>query len=252
MARFVFVHGAFMGAWCWDEVAALLRARGHRADVLDLPGAGEDRAPPESVTLDACAGRVCSVLAQGEAAILVGHSLGGVVVTQAAARCGRHVERLIYLAAFVPAHGQTGRLGGDSDGERLRRRLVVTGDPPVATLPAAAARAVLFSRCDAATARRAAARLTPQPAAVSGTPVDLRGLPTVPRSYLVCTADAAIDPALQRRIARDAGCAIAEIDADHSPFLSAPRELCARLLTLATAAPAATPAAETRSSSNNA
>jgi pimeloyl-ACP methyl ester carboxylesterase len=245
MARFVFVHGAFMGAWCWDEVAALLRARGHRADVLDLPGAGEDATPPEAVTLESCIGRVCSVLAQGGEAILVGHSLGGVAVTAAAARCGRQVKRLVYIAAFVPAHGQTGRLVGDSDGERLRRRLVVTGDPPVATLPAAVAREVLFPQCDEVTARRAATRLTPQPTAVSGTPVNLHSMSAAPRSYLVCTGDSAIDPALQRRIARDAGCEIDEIDADHSPFLSAPRELCARLLTLATAGQATGVSAET-------
>jgi pimeloyl-ACP methyl ester carboxylesterase len=113
MARFVFVHGAFMGAWCWDEVAALLRARGHRADVPDLPGAGEDPTPPGEVTLESCVARVCAVLARGEPAILVGHSLGGVTVTAAAARCGRHVARLVYIAAFVPAHGQTGRLAGE-------------------------------------------------------------------------------------------------------------------------------------------
>ena len=80
MARFVFVHGAFMGAWCWDEVAALLRARGHRADVLDLPGAGEDATPPEAVTLESCIGRVCSVLAQGgEGSVKLGDGfkLGG-------------------------------------------------------------------------------------------------------------------------------------------------------------------------------
>jgi pimeloyl-ACP methyl ester carboxylesterase len=248
VARFVFVHGAFMGAWCWNEVAALLRARGHRADVLDLPGAGKDTTPPGEVTLKSCVGRVCSVLAQGGAATLVGHSLGGVAVTQAAARCGRQVERLVYIAAFVPAHGQTGRLAGDSDGERLRRRLVLTGEPPVATLPEAAAREVLFPRCDEATARWAAARLTPQPASLSGTPVDLRGMPAVPRSYIVCTGDTAIDPVLQRRMARDTGCEIAEIDTDHSPFLSAPRELCARLLTVATAAQAAVASAEIRSS----
>jgi pimeloyl-ACP methyl ester carboxylesterase len=230
MARYVLVHGAFMGAWCWDEVATLLSRAGHRVDAIDLPGAGDDPAPPGRVTLRSCVDRVCSVLACGPPAILVGHSLGGVVITAAAARSGPLIERLGYVAAFVPAHGESGRAtADDADGERLRRRLTVAGDPPVVTVPPAAARELLFSRCDGATAERAIARLRPHPAAVSGTPVDLRGVPTVPRHYLVCTGDQAIDPARQRQIAVSGGCAVTEIDADHCPFLSAPVELSAAL-----------------------
>lgn len=236
MARYVLVHGAFMGAWCWEDIAARLRREGHRVDAIDLPGSGDDPAPPGRVTLGSCVDRLCSILAQGPPAILVGHSLGGVVTTAATARSGPLIERLVYVAAFVPAHGQSGLAAGeaadDAGGERLRRRLIVTSDPPVATVPPAAARELLFSRCRAAPAERAIARLRPHPVAVSGTPVDLRGAPAIPRDYLLCTADQAIGPALQRKIAASGGCEVTEIDADHCPFLSAPRELSAALATV--------------------
>lgn len=51
MADFLLIHGAWHGAWCWREVAARFEVRGHTATAIDLPGHGEDRSPPESVTL---------------------------------------------------------------------------------------------------------------------------------------------------------------------------------------------------------
>src|ERR1035441_10945961 len=107
MARILLVHGAFGGAWCWEPVMPGLRAAGHDVQALDLPGDGEDQTPLAQVTLDAYARRVCGALASGEPAVLVGHSMGGIVVTQAAARSPQHVAALIYVAAFLPADGQS-------------------------------------------------------------------------------------------------------------------------------------------------
>ena len=81
MARFVLVHGAFGGAWCWEPVVAALEAAGHTVEALDLPGGGDDRTPVEEITLESCAGRVREVLdSRPEPAVLVGLSMGGVVV----------------------------------------------------------------------------------------------------------------------------------------------------------------------------
>ncbi len=107
MARIVLVHGAFAGAWCWEPVLPGLRAAGHEVEAIDLPGSGEDPTPVSEVSLDAYAERVCGVLARGRPAVLVGHSMGGMVVTQAAARCPEHVAALVYVAAFLPGDGQS-------------------------------------------------------------------------------------------------------------------------------------------------
>ena len=61
MARFVLVHGAFGGAWCWERVVPLLEAAGHAVQTLDLPGSGEDQTPVEEITMQSCAERVCDV-----------------------------------------------------------------------------------------------------------------------------------------------------------------------------------------------
>ena len=47
--EYVLVHGACHGAWCWDEVAARLRAKGHRVVTLDLPGHGRRAAEVRAV-----------------------------------------------------------------------------------------------------------------------------------------------------------------------------------------------------------
>ena len=63
MARFVLVHGAFGGAWCWEPVIGLLEAAGHTVETLDLPGGGGDGTPVEEVTLESCVDaclRACS------------------------------------------------------------------------------------------------------------------------------------------------------------------------------------------------
>jgi pimeloyl-ACP methyl ester carboxylesterase len=99
MARFVLVHGAFGGAWCWEAAVGPLEAAGHSVEAIDLPGSGDDPTPPEQVTLDGYAARVCEVLAKGEPAVLVGRSMGGVAVTEAALRCPDRITEVVELDA---------------------------------------------------------------------------------------------------------------------------------------------------------
>ena len=89
MSTFVLVHGAFHGAWCWYKVIAGLEAAGHRAIAPDLPGHGLDRTPMETCTLDRYVSTVVAAIeAAEEPVVLVGHSLGGVTVSQGAEHVG--------------------------------------------------------------------------------------------------------------------------------------------------------------------
>jgi pimeloyl-ACP methyl ester carboxylesterase len=241
MARFVLIHGAFGGSWSWQTMADRLREAGHEATAIDLPGHGTDTTPLDQVDLDAYADRVCEVLPQGPPALLAGQSMGGMVITQAAARCPEHVAALVYVAAFAPQEGQSlleiTQLP-EAAGDQVQANLVVEGDPPIATLPVAAAPEVLYNCAEPERARWAAQQLGPQPVAAFAQPLRVgdraEAFAALPRAYVTCLQDRAIMPAVQRRMYIAAGCdPVIEIDTDHAPWLSRPDELFAALTRIA-------------------
>jgi pimeloyl-ACP methyl ester carboxylesterase len=240
MARFVLVHGAFGGAWSWEPVVAPLEAAGHTVETLDLPGGGEDTTPLEEITLDSCSARVCEVLARSpEPAVLVGYSMGGAVVTEAAGRCPERIASLVFVAAFMPAGGQSlldlTQLP-EGQGDQIQANLVVEGDPPLASLSAEATAAAVYNCCPPEAVERAVARRRPQAVAVFATPVgvDDELLASIPRSYVLTKQDNSIPVALQRRMIAEHPCRrVVELDTDHAPQLSATAELVAALDELA-------------------
>jgi len=98
----VLVHGSNLSAACWDPVLTHLAAP---AVAVDLPGRGDRPADILTVTLDQCVEAVVETANQGgfDRFILVGHSLGGVVVTEVASRYPGRVSGLIYIGALIPA-----------------------------------------------------------------------------------------------------------------------------------------------------
>jgi pimeloyl-ACP methyl ester carboxylesterase len=247
MARFLLVHGAMGGAWCWEPVLPGLRAAGHEARAIDLPGAGADTTPVAEVTLDRYADAICDALAEWAPAaptLLAGHSMGGMAITQAAGRLGAHPgvdpERLvglIYISAFLPQPGQSlldiTRLP-EAAGDAVQANLVIDGDPPVATMPPAAAPEALYHCCTAEQVAWALPRRRAQPVIPFTEPFrpgeDTAAFDALPRAYVSCLQDRAVRPAVQRRMYTTAGCdPVIEIDTDHSPWLSATVELVAAL-----------------------
>lgn len=241
MARFVLVHGAFAAASCWEPLVAELEAAGHTVRAIDLPGSGEDDTPLAEVTLDAYARRVCEVLGEEpEPPVLVGHSMGGMVITQAAARCPERVASLVYICAFLPQDGQslldlTRLPEGASD--ELQANMVIEGDPPTASLSYEVSRSAEYAECSAQDAAWAFPQIRPQPVVPFAQPVQIPdgALDGIPRAYVLCTRDRSIPPALQRRMVAENGIDdVIEIDADHSPMLSRTKELAAAVDQLVT------------------
>ncbi|MGV9798008.1 alpha/beta fold hydrolase [Mycobacterium sp. NPDC003449] len=110
MTTFVLVPGACHGGWYFDELAAGLRAAGHRVLALTLTGVAErSHLAHAGVNLET---HIADVLAELAAhrltdAVLVGHSYGGMVITAVADRVPQQVDSLIYLDAFVPDDGDS-------------------------------------------------------------------------------------------------------------------------------------------------
>ncbi len=228
MARIVLVHGAFHEKSCWDGAKASLESRGHRVETLDLPGHGADTTPLEQVTLQAYADRVVEQLkSDSEPAVLVGHSMGGMVVTQAAddfLSGGGELNQVIYASAFLPEDGQSlVDLAGlpEGAGDMVQANVQVSGEPPIGVLATEHAIAAFYGECDPAVALAAAERLGPQPILAFVMPVSIDNSRQVTRRYVITGKDKALPTALQRRLAQHASIVeVAEIDTDHSAFLS--------------------------------
>jgi pimeloyl-ACP methyl ester carboxylesterase len=230
MSHFVLVHGAWHGAWCWHKVVARLEARGHTVLAPDLPGHGIDQTPRGSVTLDDYATRVCETLGRcAEPAILVGHSMGGMVVSQAAERRPDRVRRLVYLAAFLPADGRSLFDESASMSESLvAPNIEAREEEGVALFSTARLREAFYADCSDDDIALARALLVPQALAPLATPVSLteQAFGGVDRAYIEAGEDRAITLDAQRRMQQTWPCSsVHTLASSHSPFFSCPDEL---------------------------
>lgn len=232
-AEVLLVHGAWHGGWCFDQVVALLTAAGVPVIAPDLPGHGGD---PEPFTdLHGDAERVTAFLDQMSEVVLLGHSYGGAVITEA----GVHpaVRHLVYLSALALDHGETCSAAAveESTGishhgrPNLSKSMLIHDDNLSTLLPDAAD--CLYQDCSAADITWAMARLGPQPMLNLSQEPRAVAWRAKPSTYVVCMADQTIHPDLQRILARR--CTTSqEWTTGHSPFLSRPEQVRDLLVSL--------------------
>jgi pimeloyl-ACP methyl ester carboxylesterase len=192
----VLVHGAFASPAGWDGVSAALHKDGYRtaAPALGLTSVAEDVAIVRS-TLDSIPGDK----------ILVGHSYGGFVITNAA-NGRRDVSGLVYTAAYVPDSGETiNDLGvGYAPGSFLAHLQFAPSFPFAIDNPR-------FFPDDFAQdlnpklGAEVAAQQRPTSLGLFVTPSGPGAWHAIPSWYAVSGHDRAIDPALQRFMAQRAG-----------------------------------------------
>lgn len=233
MATFLLVHGAWHGAWCWERLTPLLRAAGHDVIAPDLPAHGADDTPWWRATLGAYARRACEAARPAGRVIAVGHSLGGLVISEAANREPERFAALLYLAAFVPLPGESLMGLGRSDRAGRVPQAARWGLGEVSIRPERAA-PVFYNTCPPEAAAEAAARLCPTPLWPMVQRARAAAPREMPQAYLECAEDRAVPLALQRRMhQRFPMAGVVTLETDHSPFLGAPEALAAQLDALA-------------------
>ena len=232
-AEVLLVHGAWHGGWCFDRVVDLLTASGVDVHAVDLPGHGDDPEPFTDLYGDAA--RVTAVLDERSDVVLLGHSYGGAVITEAGGHAA--VRHLVYLSAFALDHGETcssaaiAESGGISYEGRpdLGDSMQFHANNISTLLPDAAA--CLYLDCSPADVRWAMALLGPQPMLNLAQEPRTVAWHTKPSTYVVCAHDQTIHPDLQRVLARRCTTSV-EWPTGHSPFLSRPELVHALLLPL--------------------
>lgn len=219
----ILVHGAWHGSWCWAGVEPRLRQLGVDARSVELTSQGEDPASIGNLYSDTEVVRGAASSVEGPVALL-GHSYGGMVITQAAESLA-NVSQLIYLSAFVPEAGQS-LTGIVEPWVAAGADLSWLQPTPEGLLTVAPGRVseIFYNDCDPTVAAEAEKRLRPQSGVSFQQTVEVALRPHPPSLYVVCTEDRAIPPTGQRQMAQGAQ-RVLELPAGHCPFLSQPERL---------------------------
>src|SRR5260370_18022917 len=175
MSTYVLIHGSWHGAWRWYKVVPRLEQAGHTALAIDLPGHGRDWTPPQDVSMQTYVDRVCGVLdTLPEPAILVGHSRGGIVISQAAESRPEKIKALVYLAAFLIPNGEPLLPPSLTDTESLIvSNLTLNEEQGWHMLKAEAFKEALYEDCPPEGVALARSLLTPAPNAPVARPLVL-------------------------------------------------------------------------------
>ncbi|RKE74478.1 pimeloyl-ACP methyl ester carboxylesterase [Pseudorhodoplanes sinuspersici] len=237
---FILVHGAWQGAWAWETIVPRLRTAGYEAIAADLPGDGHDNTPPNEVNLALYAAKVANLIDTIEGpVILVGHSMGGVSVSQVCEMRAERVALAIYLCAFMLPDEFSVLDFYDKYLESWMRgahaRITYDEAGLTSAIDPTSAVEVFYHLSDPAVAQAAARRLTPQPEGARRSRLRLSAerYGMVPRVYIEARHDCSVHLPLQRKMQEITSCtAIYGLDSDHAPQLSMPDALTDLLLTV--------------------
>jgi pimeloyl-ACP methyl ester carboxylesterase len=222
MSTFVVAHGAWSAGWVWKKMRPLMAARGHTLITPTYTGLGErSHLAHRDLNLESHIQDMLAVLEFEDLkdVILIGHSYGGMVATGVADRARGRIKHLVYLDAFAPEGGKAVHDYVPAERRERDRASAVNGwrvmpsIPPPDTSPEDVAWM---------TPRR-----TPQPLGCFEQKFAYQNGPlTLPRTYIYAKKPNPGDYFRQfMDRARKEGWPVYEMDASHSPHVTAPEAL---------------------------
>ncbi|XP_012091114.1 methylesterase 17 [Jatropha curcas] len=239
--HFVLVHGIGGGSWCWYKIRCLMENSGYKVSCIDLKGAGIDQADANSILsfddynkplLD-----FMSSLPDNEQVIMVGHSAGGLSVTQASLKFAKKIRLAVYLGATMLKLGfwtdqdiQHGVPDLSSFGEvyELGFGLGCDKPPTSAIIKKQFQRQIIYQMSPQEDSTLASMLLRPGPvlalqSAQFKDDEEDEAIDKVKRIYIKTRHDHVIKPQQQdAMIKRWPPSEVYVLDSDHSPFFSSP------------------------------
>lgn len=203
MAHIILVHGMAANKLSWNRLPDDLRAAGHTVENVTLPGHGDPSASKANDMSDYVAGVAKAFPTKGQA-VLIGHSMGGFVISQTAANFRENVSQLIYVAAMYPEPGDSIiKLSAEagSNFEDVFREFAEAGAPKDA--------------------------LVQQPPGPLHDPFgNTQDISTLPRHYIQCSDDQILPLPLQTKmISHWPGTTVTQLDTGHLPQYTTPDPL---------------------------
>lgn len=223
------VHGAWHASWCWARLTSELDKQNILWQAIDLPGHHpNDRRFGWFINMNTYAEAVAKAIQESRAPVLlVGHSMGGMVVSAAAELAPEKLVGLVYISAYLPQHKENMNALSTTDKESLIMTLLkfkpLRGGT---TLKLPQANEVIYNGCSEADIAFADERLGFQPLPPVFTKLTLTPdrFGSVRRFYIHSTQDRAVSFSLQKRMVERSPCEkVYSIDSGHSPFFSHPQ-----------------------------
>ncbi|RZT92476.1 pimeloyl-ACP methyl ester carboxylesterase [Rivibacter subsaxonicus] len=216
LASIVLVHGGFVDGSGWEDVHRILTKDGYSVTVVQNP---------TTSLADDVAFTKRAIEAQGKPVILVGHSYGGVVITEAGNHPG--VKGLVYVAAFAPDRGE-------SVSSLIKDPVPGAPVPPILppqngflALDKAKFAASFAGDVSAEKAAFMADSQVPWGVDALTGAISEPSWRTKPSWYLVAKDDRMIPPAAQRAMSQRAGSTVVEVPGSHAVYVSRPKDVAA-------------------------
>lgn len=219
MSRFVLIPGAGGAAWYWHRVVSGLRARGHEAVAVDLPGADASAGLPEYTDV------VAAAIGGHDDVVLVAQSMGGFVAPMVCAHVP--VGRLVLVNAMIPLPGETPGQWWDNTGSSAARISAAEAGGYTTEVDLDI---YFLHDVPAEVAAAGEAHQGPEADIAFDQLCDIEKWPEVTTQVLAAVEDRFFPLEFQRRVARDRlGLDVDEIPGGHLALLSRPVELVDRL-----------------------
>ena len=228
---YVLVHGAWSSAAGFENVKIILEKAGQKVIVVPLPAHGDDQPPLNGLTMDVYRDKVIEAInSEPGKVILVGHSMAGMIISAVAEKIPNKISNLVYLAAYLPADGQSLLDLANTDKDSYLGTALLPSDDHLSI--GIKQDVIVPAFCQDASEgvqQYVVAHFRAEPAIPLTNKVTLtaENFGAVPKYYIHTKQDHTVSPDLQKRMVAAAPNIKHEyyLDSSHTPFLSMPDQL---------------------------
>jgi pimeloyl-ACP methyl ester carboxylesterase len=227
----VIIPGSWSSAADWGFVVPQLKAAGNEVIVVNLAGHGTDKTPIASITMQVYVDAVKKAIGNRTNITLVGHSFGGIVLTQVAEEIPSQIKELVYVAAYVPKNGESllslATVDADS---HLGEFLQIKEKEGIAVVPKEGVVDAFFEDAPKQVQDNAPDHFPVEPLAPLATPVKTTdaNYGQLKKVYVFTANDHTNSPALQHKmVAANNITKTYTLPSSHTPFVSMPSVLAA-------------------------
>lgn len=220
----VIVHGAWSKAADWDGVASKLKAEGNEVISVNLPGHGKDNTSVATLHLQTYVDAVKKAIGTKKDIILVGHSFGGIVISQTAEQIPSQIKKLVYIAAYIPQNGQSLLSIAKTDPDsHVGKYLQVDEKNGIASIAKEGVVEVFAADAPKPVGEYIAANIKPEPLMplIDTVSLSANNFGKISKSAVLTINDNTIGYSIQQKMAKDAAISTTyALPSSHTPFIA--------------------------------